>query len=814
MSRSSIQVHDLEEILSGRFAQKQSDATITNLVLDSRSATFAEGDIFFAIPGEVHDGHDYVQQAFSKGIRNFVVEREVNLPSGNVIVVPNSLRALQQLAGHRRSMVDIPVIGITGSNGKTIVKEWLNTLLAQDFHIVRSPRSYNSQVGVPLSVWGVNDEHELAIFEAGISLPGEMAAHRSTVKPTIGVLTNVLSAHAQNFESSKQHISEKLSLFSDAEKLVLPEGELSDKAKNLGPDLFSWGESTSNFFQYTKVSSAEFSSVWLCQCKDQEQSISLPFSDQASVENAMSCMTAMAVLGFSLEEIADRIQRLRPMEMRLQMIEGNRGIRLINDAYSLDLDSLEIALNFLVRYRRNDRRVVILSDFKQSTLAPAELYSRVNGLLKSAEVDEVICVGEEIDAHLNFEGKSSAFNETEDLLNSDVLSNFHACDVLIKGARVFRFERIARKLAKKVHKTRMEIDLGALANNLSVYRQAIPTGTKIMCMVKAFAYGSGSEEIARFLEFNRIDYLGVAYLDEGVELREAGCSLPIMVMNPNVSDLPRFVEYNLEPEIYSPEMLRELVEEMKTTDLEQIEVHVKLDTGMHRLGFEEKHLQQLQKTLSENPTIQVASIFSHLAGSDEVEHDEFSRNQLQTFINWSKPMLEDENPPLRHIANSAAITRMPEAALEMVRLGIGLYGIAPDPNLSNKLEVVSSLVSAVSQVKQIKQGETIGYGRSYKADRDMEIATVAVGYADGLPRILGNGKGHLFVKGQRAPIVGNVCMDMTMIDVSGLGVKAGDSVEVFGKHQSVEDLAKAAQTIPYEIIASISERVTRVYIQE
>ncbi len=778
------------------------DAPILRLALDSRRLPSPATTLFFALKGPRRNGHQFLTEVYNRGVRNFVVSEEVregDLPGSNLILVRDTLDALQKLAAHHRRRFNIPVIGITGSNGKTVVKEWLYQLLHADYNIVRSPRSYNSQTGVPLSIWQMSEEHTLAIFEAGISQPGEMQRLEEMIRPDIGVLTNIGEAHSEGFASIEQKLAEKEILFRNAKRPAL----LRDVTVKHGD-----GE--------TEISASHPS-------KKERISITIPFTDDASIQNAITCWQVLLHLGYANELIAERMRLLSPVNMRMELKKAINNCTLVNDSYSADLSSLEIALGFLEQQGQDAKKTVILSDFLQSALKDEQLYSLILEQLQKHAVDRVIGIGERISKHLRlqsirqgFPGKVEGFATTEDFLRQFRSSQFRDESILIKGARVFAFERIVQLLELKLHQTVLEINLNAIAHNLKVYQRSLNPNTKIMAMVKAFAYGSGGAEIAGILQFHKVDYLAVAYADEGVELRNAGITLPIMVMNPEESAFDLLIENDLEPDIFSFHLLEKFGSFLQDAGITSYPVHIEIETGMNRLGFQPDEVDRLIGILGKNQHVRLQSVFTHLAASEEPAQDVFSLAQFKTFNGVADRLSKSLSYSfLRHIANSAAIFRLPSLQLDMVRLGIGLYGVDSGGSHQQQLEPVATLRTTIAQLKKVPKGESVSYNRRAVVDRDSIIATVRIGYADGFSRRLGNGVGKMWVKGKLAPVVGTVCMDMTMIDVSDIsGVKEGDDVIIFGKELPIQKLAEWAGTIPYEVMTGISQRVKRVYYEE
>jgi alanine racemase len=795
---------------------------ISILLTDSRQISNPVEGLFFALSGR-RNGHDFIAEAYNNGVRNFVVQ---HLPVGeytaaNFLIVPNVLEALQTLAAHHRSRFNLPVIGITGSNGKTIVKEWLYQLLATDKNIVRNPKSYNSQIGVPLSVWQIQQDNDLGIFEAGVSTINEMDALQAIIQPTIGVLTHLGSAHDEGFANRRQKVLEKLKLFKNCNLLIHNYDQLLDYKTDLPPVItFTWSttfkEANLYVFSETVISKRFYLRAMY---KGKEIECLIPFLDEASVENAIVCWATLLAMGYSAEEVDERLEHLSPVSMRLEMKTGINDCSVIDDSYNSDVRSLEIALNFLQQQNQHKIKTLILSDIFQSGLQQNELYQQVADMVKNKRIDKFIGVGEALVQHQNLFAEVPEkyfYTDTANMLRHRKEINFNNEAILIKGSRSFEFERISRALAQKAHETMLEINLNALLSNLNFYKSKLQPGVKLMAMVKAFSYGSGTFEVANILQYNKVDYLAVAYIDEGIALRQAGITLPIMVLNPEPSAFEKLVEFKLEPEIYSFGLLDKFVKYAQLHNISQYPVHLKIDTGMHRLGFENFELDALCDLLVENDYIRVNSMFSHLVASDAEEHDAFTRKQIKQFKQAFTQIEEALGyPVIKHLANTSAIIRWPDAQFDMVRLGIGLYGIdAAVPQHLNGLQPIATLKTSVSQVKNIIAGDTIGYNRKGSLLKDGRIATVRIGYADGYLRAFGNGVGKMLVKGVLVPTVGNIAMDMCMIDISAVEVKEGDEVIVFNEQQTIEDLAQQIGTIPYEILTNISQRVKRVYFYE
>ncbi|GAB2553736.1 bifunctional UDP-N-acetylmuramoyl-tripeptide:D-alanyl-D-alanine ligase/alanine racemase [Spirosoma areae] len=816
---------------------------------DSRQVTTNAADgpvansVFFAIRGEHHDGHDFIGELYRKGIRQFVVERTALTPDrraelskysdAKVIEVDSSLQTLQTLAASHRQQVQIPVIGITGSNGKTIVKEWLAQLLADDFVVARSPKSYNSQLGVPLSVHQLNESHTLGIFEAGISQPHEMQALEAIIRPTIGIFTNIGTAHDGGFRTRKQKIAEKLRLFTRVDTLIYcrdfadidEEVNLLLKAVNPALQCVTWSLTGKPASWQAELQQGQLSLTG----KAGSFHLRLPFTDRASVENLLHCLITMLLLrSWEAADLQTRLNRLRPVSMRLEQKEGINNCMLIDDSYNNDVAGLQLALSFLNQQRTRTRQVVILSDVLQSGQPEGDLYQQVGALIRANKIEQFVGIGPVVSRQAQYFAPNSLFyTTTDEFLSGFPFHDLRDSAVLVKGARPFSFERIVHRLERKVHATVLEINLDALTHNLNYYREKVGSKTKLMVMVKAFAYGSGSAEVAQLLQFHRVDYLAVAYADEGISLRQNGIELPIMVMNPAGSlDRPEtfaaLLDYNLEPEIYSMRLLQAWGAFVAGSTgagaggaAAPRPLHLKIDTGMHRLGFLENELNDVANYLKNNPALHVATVFSHLVGADDAQFNSFSRKQYETFLR-STATLEAAlaYKPMRHLLNSAGIVRFPAYTFDMVRVGIGLYGVEASATEQSALQTVGTLRTVISQLKIVRAGESVGYSRRGVLDHDARIATLAIGYADGFDRRLGNGRGDVWVNGTRCPTVGNVCMDMTMIDVTAASATEGDEVVLFGAELPITELAERIGTIPYEILTGVSERVKRVFFKE
>lgn len=799
-------------ITSGQLLQLVNDEPVEFLVTDSRKAVIHQHAVFFSIAGEHHDGHAYMDSLYAAGIRQFVVEREVpayQFPEANILQVTSAIHALQQLAAFNRQQYSVPVIGITGSNGKTIIKEWLYQLLAREYKIVKNPGSYNSQLGVPLSVWQMQSHHTLGIFEAGISRPGEMKNLQAVIQPTLGILTNIGTAHDENFGSQAEKISEKLQLFTAVDTLIYCRDHqaVHDAVSAAALPTLTWGYTAT-----ADIIIRREGDHYHVRYGEKSILLTLPFRDQASIENALHCMTVMLMLGYDPTVISQRLALLQAVAMRLELKEGIQQCQVIDDTYNNDLGGLRISLDFLANQKQKHRKSVILSDVLQSGLSETELCTRIAAMINPLGLTHFIGIGETLCRHAHlFTGNAAFYADTDEFLEQADRTVFNQEIILVKGARVFQFERIVNQLLKRVHGTVMEVDMGALIFNLNYFRARLQPTTRLMVMVKAFAYGSGSVEIANLLQYHHVDYLGVAYADEGVELRRNNITVPIMVMNPAEDGFAAMSSYHLEPELYSFKILEAYLSFLNG---KRATIHIKLNTGMNRLGFDEQDIPRLIGILKANPTITVATIFSHLAGSDEAAHDAYSNEQGQKFKRMADAIIQALGyRPMLHILNTGGILRLPEWQLDMVRLGIGLYGVDPTTT-QGELRPVATLKTVVSQVRRIHIGDTIGYGRKGVASQEMSVATIAIGYADGYSRAFSRGIGHVWIKGQVAPVIGNVCMDMTMIDVTGMDVQEGDDVIIFGKQYPIYEVARQINTIPYEILTNTSERVRRVFVAE
>ena len=819
--------YSLEKIASliGAHCFGEGEAQIDWILNDSRSLAFPESTLFFALRSQRNDGHKYIPDLYRRGVRNFVV---ANLPENyeqkysdaHFLRVVSPLKALQRLAERHREEYDLPVVGVTGSNGKTVVKEWLYQLLSGSRNVTRSPRSYNSQVGVPLSVWLLNSRSEVGVFEAGISQPGEMSALRAIIQPTIGVMTNLGPAHQENFSSLQEKCLEKLSLFKDCQVVVYEAddpvvSECVDQAMLKG-DHLAWSRRDPNSPLFIRdVRKEETFTTVNYTYLGTDGSYTLPFVDEASIQNSIHCLAVCLYLRLPATDIAARMSRLEPVAMRLEVKQGVRGCTLINDSYNSDINSLDIALDFMNRRPESRRRTLILSDILQSGMPVEELYAKVAEMVNRRKVDRIIGVGPDIMAQSQrFHMDKMFFVSSEALLQSGMLDKLSNEVILLKGSRKFNFEAISEHLSLKVHETTLEVNLEAIVRNLNYYRSFMKPETKMVCMVKASAYGAGSVEIAKTLQDHRVDYLAVAVADEGADLRKAGITGNIIIMNPEMSTFNMLFQYDLEPEVYSFALLEALIKAAEKEGITNFPVHLKLDTGMHRLGFDPEHdLPALIDRLQHQTALLPRSVFSHFVGSDSPDFDAFSAHQFELFDKASR-QLQEAFPYkiLRHICNSAGIERFPERHLDMVRLGLGLYGIDPIDN--RVLNNVTTLKTTILQIHEVSPEDTVGYSRRGHLTRKSRIAAIPIGYADGLDRHLGCGHCYCLVNGQNAPYVGNICMDVCMIDVTDIDCKEGDTVEIFGDHLPVTVLSDVLGTIPYEVLTSVSERVKRVYFQE
>ena len=805
------------------------DANIGFLLTDSRSLCFPEETLFFALKTERHDGHAYIPELYRRGVRNFVVTGMPEgyadgYPEANFLKVTDARKALQRLAERHRDEFNVPVVGITGSNGKTVVKEWLYQLLSPYKYVTRSPRSYNSQTGVPLSVWLMNEQTEVGIFEAGISQPREMQALRDIIQPTIAVLTNIGAAHQENFASKEEKCREKTVLFHDAETIVynaddeLIRRTVAESAYKGEPLYYSMTDKKAPVFIADVTKGDTSTTVTYVYRQGYEEKYTIPFIDDASVANSITCAVVALKLGLSAGELAGGMARLEPVAMRMEVKQGRHGCTLINDSYNSDVNSLDIALDFMNRRpdHQGRRRTLILSDIFQSGETAADLYREVGSLVKKRGVQKFIGIGPELSQHSRAipVAEKFFFSSVDAFLRSEVFRSMRDEVILIKGARAFGFDRVTDLMVQKVHETVLEVNLGALVENLNYYRSFMKPETKLVCMIKADAYGAGSVEIAKTLQDHRVDYLAVAVADEGATLRRNGITANIMIMNPEMTAFKTMFDYDLEPEVYSFRLLDALIKAAEKEGITDYPVHIKIDTGMHRLGFDPLHdMDALINRLKHQSAVIPRSVFSHFVGSDSDSFDDFSAHQFELFDKASKQLQAAfKHKILRHIDNSAGIEHFPNRQLDMCRLGLGLYGI--DSRNNEIIHTVSTLKTTILQLRRVPAGDTVGYSRKGTIDHDSIIAAIPIGYADGLNRHLGNRRGYCLVNGKRAEYVGNICMDVAMIDVTGVDCKEGDTVEIFGEHLPVTVLSDILDTIPYEVLTCISNRVKRVYFQD
>lgn len=804
------------------------DGQINWILTDSRSVCFPEETLFFAIRSERNDGHKYIADLYRRGVSNFVVEqlpddRETAYADANFLRVPHSVEALQRLAERHRDEFGIPVIGITGSNGKTVVKEWLYQLLSPSMVVTRSPRSYNSQIGVPLSVWLLDEHSQVGIFEAGISQKGEMAALRDIIQPTVGVLTNIGTAHQENFSSTEEKCMEKLKLFHDTKAIVYPYDDETVRrcvaSLDYKGEQIAWSATDPKVRLYiNKVEKSGVTTTVTYTFDGEESSYTLPFIDEASVANSVTCVAVALYLGLTREQIAGRMAGVEPVAMRLEVKEGQHGCTLINDSYNSDVNSLDIALDFMSRRpdHAGRKRTLILSDIYQSGKDGEALYKEVSGLARTRGVQKFIGIGPDLSANAGVIdiAEKYFFNDCQEFIASQVFASLHDEVILLKGARRFSFDRLTELLEQKVHETILEVNLGAVVKNLNYFRSYMKPTTKIACMVKADAYGAGAVEVAKTLQDHRVDYLAVAVADEGVTLRKNGITSNIMIMNPEMTAFKTMFDYDLEPEVYSFRLLDALVKAAQREGVTGFPVHIKLDTGMHRLGFNPvTDMDELISRLKRQNSVIPRSVFSHFVGSDSDDFDNFSAHQFELFKQGSEKLQAAfSHKIIRHMDNSAGIEHFPERQLDMCRLGLGLYGI--DSRDNSVINNVCTLKTTILQIHAVPKDETVGYSRKGILTRDSLIAAIPIGYADGLNRHLGCGHCYCLVNGKKAPYVGNICMDVAMIDVTDIDCKEGDTVEIFGDDLPVTVLSDVLETIPYEVLTSISNRVKRVYFQD
>ena len=810
--------------------EKLAERKISWLLTDSRSLCFPEETLFFALKSQRNDGHKYIEELYARGVNNFIVQSTeglTHLKNACLLVVKNSLQALQDLATYHRQRFDIPVVAITGSNGKTTVKEWLYQILSNDYNVCRSPRSYNSQVGVPLSVWLIDRHTEIAIIEAGISQPGEMDRLNRIIKPNIGVITNIGQAHQENFLSLEIKCTEKMAILKGCTTAIMnmSNGTISHCAPTLSESInqLTWNNKSNARFNdngliVNNIEKKSNKAVITYSINKKEGQYTIPFIDDAAIENSVTCFTTCLALGLDTDVIAKRMETLEPVAMRMEVKDGINGCTIINDTYNSDIHSLNIALDFMARRpdTKEQRRTLILSDILQSGESARSLYTRVAEMAINKGIDKIIGVGEKICQcadYFRIDDKYF-FRTTDDLISSSVFKQLKNEFILIKGARQFHFDKISDILTLKVHQTILEVNLNAMVDNLNYYRQFKKPETKMVCMVKASAYGIGSVEASKTLQDHGVDYLAVAVADEGAELRNAGITANIMVMNPEMTSFKMLFDYRLEPEVFNFEILEALIRAAEKEGITNFPIHIKIDTGMHRLGFNAKtDMERLTKRLLRQTAVVPCSVFSHFVGSDSDEFDEFSHQQFKIFDQASSYLQKEYGHKImRHICNSAAIEHFPQYHLDMVRLGLGLYGINPRNN--EIIHNVCTLKTTILQVRDVPAGDSIGYSRKTFVDRPSRVADIPIGYADGLNRHLGNRNCYCLVNGKKANYLGNICMDVCMIDVTDIDCKAGDHAIIFGDELPVTVLSDVLDTIPYEVLTGISTRVQRVYTQE
>lgn len=816
----SLTTHQISELVDGEVISQAGAGLVGWISIDSRNILEPSKTLFVALKGAKFDGHAFIIPVHKEGVRNFLVQKGNPIPESLIkdstfIAVDNPHLALQQLAAYERSLFSGPLVSITGSNGKTIVKEWLGQVLGQKYAVAKSPKSYNSQVGVPLSVFGIEPNHQVAIMEAGISKQDEMDKLQAILRPQIGIFTNIGTAHEEGFESMEQKLAEKAKLFELSEFIIYRKEHekihsyLSSRFDE--KKLISWSDIAGSDYTLSVKKESDRSKILLMKPDLSVFTFSVPFSDQASLENIRHVIVASLTLGLEESLIQEGLNHLKAVEMRLTLKPGINDCLIIDDTYNNDLAGLRLALDFMAAQRPKRRKVIILSDMLQVGNAES-VYSEVGDLLNHHQIDFLIGVGEKIKLVINrYRGKSVFFPSTEALLSHISQEDFENDLVLVTGARKFGFEVIVNRLQQRIHGTTLEINLNALTHNYNFYKTQILPNTKVMVMVKAFAYGGGAAEIANHLQQLRADYLAVAYTDEGVALREEGIRLPIMVLNPVQESFIHLEKFDLEPVVYSPEFFQQLGKFCQNRNI-LMKIHLDMDTGMHRLGFEEEHIPVLLSMIQSYPQLEIASLYTHLVGADEEIHRDFSLEQLRNFVAMCDTIcVKLEYKPLRHALNSAGIIQFPEYQMDMVRLGIGLYGVEVSGKFETHLKPISTLKTTISQIKSVPKGHSIGYSRKGIMEEDGKIATIALGYADGYDRRFSNGKGFVLIHGKKAPVIGNVCMDMTMINITGIEANEGDEVIIYGPGISLKELSERIGTIPYELLTNISSRVKRVY---
>ena len=810
----NLSISELSHIVGGEISEGNSKNFIHSICTDTRHTIDAAHTLFIPLIGEHFNGHSFVESAFQKGIRTFIVSEAVNLPSECAVIhVENTTTAFQRIAAHHRKQFDLPVIGITGSNGKTIVKEWVNQLLADDFCIARSPKSFNSQIGVSLAVLQIESMHNLGIFEAGISLPGEMSALQRIIQPTTGVFTFLGSAHAENFSSQTELLHEKMKLFSSCETLVVP----SNLELNFSGNIIRVGNQTQDDFSIREIKSSSTHSIVSFSWKGEMSSAEIPFIDRISIDNfALAAATAL-YHGLSLTQLSEKAPQLLAVEMRMQQLKGIGGMQLLNDSYSNDLTSLKLALQHFNLNIQAKKRGVVISDILQSGMKDDVWIARVCELMNEFHIGNIYAVGEIFLQHKNKLPKNfSCFQGTEELVDFLISNKIDSNALLIKGARKFHFEKIVSAMQEQHQETIFEVNMNALANNYYYFRSLLNPNVKLMGMVKANGYGIGAVEVAVCLANCGIEALAVAYADEGVQLREAGISLPILVLEPNVTDFAPLFKHRLEPELFSIRSFNAFAKAAKEFNAEKtFKAHLKLDTGMNRLGFKSNETIELLELLRENSNVEITSIFTHFAASEDESHDAFTQDQINDFENRCAQIADVLGySPILHAANTGGIQRWKNAQFDMVRLGIGLYGVSAFEEEQKMLRSVGSLKTSIVQIKTVLSNETVGYGRTFTSNQEMKIAVLPIGYADGFRRSLSNGKGKVFINGKACPVVGRVCMDMTMVDISSLEAKEGDEVIIFNEEHPITAFANDCDTIAYEVLTSIPQRVKRIIVNE
>ena len=820
--------HDISAIQGVKRFGAVNNQVVRHLLIDSRKLISPVDSIFFAIRTTSNDGHLYIDELYAKGVRLFVVSAlpdTSQYPDATFFLTDDVVGVLQSIAASHRNLFSFPVIAITGSNGKTIVKEWLYHLLQPVVEIARSPRSFNSQLGVPLSIWQMGSQHQLAIIEAGISKKGEMSKLFDVVHPTIGLITNLGAAHAEGFATDAEKLEEKLKLFNEVQTLVYCKDHLlirnyleGHAALKSAKQLISWGVDPTADILLKQVTQIRHSSLLQVQYRGKAIAFEIPFVDRIAIENAMHCFALTVALDLD-ETVVDRMKTLPSLSMRLEMKEGQHQSILINDSYNADLTGVMSALEFLSEQKPGLAKTAILSDISGISSQPEKVYAELAVFMRVKKINSLYAVGPVFEKYASFftgeKIQFAGFASTDALMAHVHPIFFKDQAVLIKGARNFHFEQISQLLERKIHKTRLEVNLSIVQQNFKIHRSLLKPSTKIMAMVKAFSYGAGSYEIASLLQQNGVDYIAVAYVDEGVELRKAGIHLPIMIMNAEADGFASLVEYDLEPEVFSLEHARSLDVFLSREGIQHFPVHLKIDTGMHRLGLDEEQVEQYLTAFKTSRFI-IQSVFTHLVASEDPQQDDFTSRQLKMFEKLADTIQSAVGYPiLRHASNTAAIHRHPEAAYEMVRLGIGLYGVSSASGKSLPLKEAVELKTTIAQIRRVKKGESVGYGRSRLLEKDTTIATIRIGYADGFPRSLGNGRGTVLIRGIAYPTIGNVCMDMTMINLGDDDqIQVDEDVLVFGREHSITIIAQQAHSIPYEIMTGISVRVPRIYLSE